>query len=509
MLLKNLIFLFFTLTSLFSGAAESNRFFSDPASDKIYRSLLEEFPQEIRGFDQTKESQDTLQMFQNDWQSFLYDNTPIPNKWFTGYSWSKNLSNFFKSEKFIAFPVDKKMLKSIKVRSVLQGPHSLENPNLYATQRIGVKISSELKQSFVKTIVYGGYINSVPASIGIKSSELRFLPSPYDAWGIRKTFVSGTVFPDGHPRFIMVIPPSRQYMTHYVQMFQYLGIKIEKSVLNTADQKHQISNLKKAFFESQSKLSEKADVIVLGYYDQFRNNDAMIKQLGEEIAIGEGVTLQLVEDRKTLIPIRYLLLKSDHTIWGESSAFLIQAALSLDPKAILFMGSAGGINTKTSIYDLSIPAEFILDGKRLPLRNEIYENLFQLKQPISGVLLGARHGHTNSPIEQTKAFVSKFVTANIDTFDVEEDLIAETVVVYNKKYRKNVLFGAVNLITDKPKSFNFDWTHEFDLNNINKNKKNLAREKAVSLAIQAIHHSYGLAKNSAHRPMFKKILKAE
>ena len=489
MRLKYFIFYILIISPLFATASTPGRFPRDQSDIKIYQTLLEEFPAELRDFDQTKESKAIVQEFQDDWSAYLKDRKPIPEKWFRGHTWSKDLSAFLNPMEVSTRPVNKKMLQSVRVQSDLTEAHSIEDPRLYGIQRIGNTIVSELARSKVKTIVYAGDNDSVAAALGFKISSLYFLPSPYEAWGIRKAFVDSGAFADKKPRFLMLLPPSRQYLRHYAQMFQYLGVEVESVILNLGDQRRQVARLQKVFFDLRNQLPHAVDVVTLGYFDQFKKSSDDLKILTGEIAIGEGLTVQLVEERKNFQAIRYLLIKSDLTIWGESTAFVVQAALSLDPKAVLFMGSAGGINTKTSVYDLSIPSEFVLKGQLLPIQNEIYESLSQLQEPPSGVLLGARHGHTNSPIEQTKAFVSQRIKAGVDSYDVEQNLIAETLISYNKKYGKKIMFGAINLITDKPKSFQHNWTHEFDLSSINFSMKSQAREKAVLLATRGFRNS--------------------
>lgn len=451
-----------------------------------YEDLLQEFPDEVRSFDATKEPQEIVNQFEKDWNDFVQHGKALPERWRKNYSWSKILNQFLIQTAKSSKPSSQNEILSLDIKGDLSGAHSIENPVLYSQQRIGETITQVLKTQNLSAIVYGGSFDSLAAALKISPSHLKSVPSPYEAWGLKKVFISEKAFADGKPRFVMVIPPSTQYIQHYVKMFQFLGIKVEKTLLNVTDQKKQVEKLKAAFLKAHQQLGISPDVVVLGYYNNFSQLGDIDLTFQKESPIGEGVTLQAMYDQKS--GLQYMLIKSDLTIWGESSAFLIEGALALSPKAVVFMGSAGGITPSTPLYSISVPKEFYLEGKNLEISNFIYEKL-KSKTPAPGVVVGGRHGHTNSPIEQTKAYVSAKIDQGITSVDVEQDLIAKAVLTHNKKTGQSVQFGAINLITDKPQSHTYHWDHDADLTKIDYQKKSAARELAVRSALLSVRES--------------------
>jgi hypothetical protein len=74
-----------------------------------------------------------------------------------------------------------------------------------------------------------------------------------------------------------------------------------------------------------------------------------------------------------------------------------------------------------------------------------------------------------------------------------------TIVDYNKKYGKDIHFGAANIITDKPASTEFTWDHSSDLTNINKERKAQARMLTVTLALDGISNEFKNRKMSCSK----------
>lgn len=457
---------------------------------QLYSQLLEEFPIEVGDFDQTKESKEQVQEFTKDWHAFIYEKKALPEKWLSGYSWSQVLQRFFSGQSFQSLPVNVKDLQELKISSYeLKGDHSIHDPKLYSIQRIGEKISQVAKRPDVNTIIYGGSLARLASSLGVVSDSLQVLPSSYSVWGIDKVFIPSTAFGDGMARMVMVIPPSTQYLLHYGKMFEFLGEKVEKIILNKADQRDQARLIKQSFAKVRKQIPAGGlDAVVLGYYSVFSQINQGDLVLSTEKNIGQGLTVQFVQDKNS--SKNYLLIRSDLTIWGESSADIIRGALDLRPRNVIFMGSAGGITPSTPLYSVSVPQEFYLDGKLLPIKNNVYENMINQKNKDAGVVLGGRHGHTNSPIEQTKAYVSSKISSQITSIDVEQNLIAKTVLEYNRQNGTSVGFGAVNLITDKPQSLDYTFDSDADLTKINFDKKSKARMLAVGSALKTLRSSF-------------------
>ncbi len=456
---------------------------------QLYSQMLEEFPIEIRDFDQTKESKEQVQEFTRDWHAFIHEKKPLPEKWLSGHSWSQVLQGFLSGHSFQSLPVSVKDLQELKISSSeLKGDHSIHDPQLYSIQRIGKKISEVAKRPDVNTIIYGGSLERLASSLGVSAKSLYVLPSSYSVWGIDKVFIPSTAFGDGLARMVMVIPPSKQYLLHYGKMFEFLGERVEKLILNKADQREQASLIKQSFAKVRKQIPGGGlDAVILGYYSVFSQINQGDLVLSHEKNIGQGLTVQFVQDKNS--SKNYLLIRSDLTIWGESSADIIRGALDLKPRNVIFMGSAGGITPSTPLYSVSVPEEFYLDGKLLPIKNTVYENMINQKTKDAGIVLGGRHGHTNSPIEQTKAYVSSKIKSQITSIDVEQNLIAKTVLEYNRQNGTNVAFGALNLITDKPQSLEYTFSSDADLTKINFDRKSKARMLAVGSALRTLRSS--------------------
>jgi predicted Zn-dependent protease len=74
----------------------------------------------------------------------------------------------------------------------------------------------------------------------------------------------------------------------------------------------------------------------------------------------------------------------------------------------------------------------------------------------------------------------------VTSFDVEQNLIAKAVSAFNLKTNSYDKFGAVNVITDKPKNSFFSASPMEVLTRINREKKAGSRKLAVSVALDAL-----------------------
>ena len=95
----------------------------------------------------------------------------------------------------------------------------------YIGQCIGSKVLETLKAFNVPVIAHGGIKENSSQALGFQPENVHILSSLYSRWGIEKAFVSGSEFPDGKPRFMMILPRSEQYIVHYVKMFQAAGVQ--------------------------------------------------------------------------------------------------------------------------------------------------------------------------------------------------------------------------------------------------------------------------------------------
>lgn len=482
------------LLSLHAVAAPFS--FRDMRDEQIYRELLREYSIEIGTFDQTKEAPEVLAAFAADWKAFITGKAPLPKKWREGYSWSAQLNQFFiegPSAPLRVMPDDNERLK-VKINT--HTPHSIEDAVHYSEERVGGEITKVLRKNKIRASIYGGTKESVANALKVDGAQIKYLPSPYDAWGIHKAFIPSTATIDKKPRYLMVIPPSRQYVIHYAGIFSFLDIDVENAILNHTDQRRQVDRLRLEFQRIARALPAPVDVLALGYYNVIQENNEGMRAISKEMPMSDGLTVQMLEETRIVgKPVRYLIVKSDMAIWGESSSLMVEAALSLKPRAVIFMGSAGGIRETTHHYDISVPLSFQLGDRQVDIKNAAIEGMTAVSGPWRSTVVGAKHGHTNSPIEQTKAYVEKRVASQIDSYDVEQNLIADIIAEYNKRADVQSSFIALNLITDKPSSFTHEWKSDHDLSRVNRELKADARRRAVNLALMSVRASPTITRN--------------
>lgn len=456
---------------------------------RLYAEFLANFKEEIRSFDQTYESEAIISEFEKDWNAFRLEGKKIPTKWFQGYSWSKTLKKFF--EQPFAAPMSSNDLFNVNDLNHLsiqdwnpRGAHSISDPHLYSQQRIGSKIIEVLRSNQISATIYGGDSSTIASALGLNRESLLRIPSPYEDWGIEKFFIPASISVDKKAQFVLCLPPSQQYLLHYAKMFHFMGISVDRLQLNLNDQRRSLQRMTEAFRSAKLQFGS-PDVFVLGYYNVFSEIKSESLKFSNEHEMPEGITLKIMQDKTS--GLDYALVKSDRTIWGESSAILIEAALELNPKIILFMGSAGGLTPATSIYGLSVPEKFSLNGM-LSISNSLFDPRLpkNLNFEPSSLTMGGVHGHTNSPIEQTKEYITQKINLGITSIDVEQNLIAEVIQKHNQKTGANIQFGGLNVITDKPKSEHFDWAHDADLTQVNSSEKSDARQNAVKYVLERL-----------------------
>lgn len=470
-----------------------------PQEQLIFNSLLREFSDEVLSFDQVKESDAVTLKFQKDWYSFLNNEKPLSSSWLEGFTWSAELQAALQKNN-LTEPAGKKarnLLKGQEIDYILDSEHSIHDPDLYVEQRVGVKVLETLKKYKVPVIVYGGIKENSSQVLGFKPENVHIIPSLYSRWGIEKAFVRGSEFADGKPRFLLILPPSEQYMVHYIKMFQSVQVQVEKYFLNKKDITALNNQLRREFLNLKAQLKT-VDVVALGYFNEMGQELSRIGKLQSVVPMSEGLTVATYQVKINDLPVNVACIKSDKTIWGESSSQLIEQALYMEPKIVLFMGSAGGITPKTNVYDVSVPKGFYLADQTYVDINNVILNSSLLKTS-QHVAIGVNHGNTNSPIEQTKKYVGQRIKFGLDTIDVEQSLIAKAIVDFNKKNGKDIHFGAANIITDKPASTEYSWSHASDLTNINKERKAEARMLTVALAMDGISNEFKNRKMSCSK----------
>jgi hypothetical protein len=463
---------------------------SQSSDRQVLASYLREFPVEIADFDQTTESQETLNEFKTDWENYL-STGKLNEKWLRGFSFSKYLNEFFskaQSGEKQALNITAETMSPLNFEKVAPDKdHSIHDPYFYIEQRIGKQTIEAIKNNDLQVILFGGDESSFEKEAAFDMKAATKLPSPYEGWGIKKYFIPSDQTADGKSKYLLLMPPSKEYLTHYAQMFNYAGIENTVPHLSETAIKKEKLELSRVFSALKQQLKKQGKVEIsgtfLGYFNELTNSPSL-KKISER-SLGMGLTVAEMQDTQS--SKLYLSLKSDLTIWGESSSRIVEVLLDvLHPGQIIFMGSAGSPANATKVYDLSVPQEFYLEDKIIPVRNIVYDELTKKGNLGPGIFLGGRHGHTNSPIEQTVDYVNGKIKDQVTSFDVEQNLIAKAVSAFNLKTNSQVKFGAVNVITDKPKNSFFSSSPMEDLTRINREKKAGSRKLAVSVALDAV-----------------------
>lgn len=223
-------------------------------------------------------------------------------------------------------------------------------------------------------LVYGGHVHSLQQTFAVSAEQIFRIPSLYESWGLEKYLISGKRFSDGMPRLAFVVPPSRQYLQHYAGMLASLPTEVHVT-LDLEDQKKYRQDLHQAVKQIRQSVGGDIHYAVLGYTTQWMNTlgrdpqwpvvaKSAIAKAGKGLS-GQKLTLQHKISGKQF---SVLLLRSDLTIWRESSAFIAEGILQSSIsslKGILFMGSAGGIAAGINVYDVSVPREKLLTARSM------------------------------------------------------------------------------------------------------------------------------------------------
>lgn len=390
--------------------------------------------------------------------------------------------------------------------------HSILDIHNYISARIGLNIARLTKDDKINIDVIAGDYISLESHLGRKFPGLiaNEIPSFYSAWGINKYLVNR---PGEKPTLIFLIPPSEKYLTHYLEMLLVMRGNHAKNTLLTASldqssiQRYE-NRVEHSLDEIKLKLDAKPDHIVLGYYNQWlsilKQNSGRFKilEVVTEVKTSFGLMGKkiLIRDNDSRKTIELLLLANEKTIWGELSSIIIAKSLRLSPASVIFMGSAGAIRQDLNPYDLSAPKSFQTESGLVLMRNYLADwNARRLVNNIQLHVDGV-HGNTNSPAEQDLAYLLRMQSNGVSTLDVEQSLIAETIAKYNQRYKQDIKFGAINLITDKPGHILAGDRSEHDLQEVDHVKKGNSRNAAVLIALN------GIAELEVRLPVCRKVL---
>ncbi len=372
----------------------------------------------------------------------------------------------------------------------LHSGHAILDINKYVQQRLGHHVYSAIKSGMVDIKVFSGTDDSFFKNLDVQYPKLKTatkLPSLYEEWGIVKYLVQQA---DSKPVLIIKIPTSYRYAQHYATMIR--SITNSKAAVVEYDQNSEIRerySMAQGARRITDKLGLDYSIVSFGYSSTWIDaveNSADWKYVSKTSAEDEKSGLQAevvtLENKQSKRNKKILLISSKKTVWGELATMMIGAFLHKKVESVIFMGSAGAVSDKNSIYDLSVPKRFIdkegyiaveniLNSVKLPSTNKVKINF------------ESTHGNTFSPIEQNKFYLSAVNELGLDTIDVEQSLLAREISVFNIKNKTNVKFGAINLITDKPFSLLQEQHSDHDLDRIDMSKKKQARSEAVKFLL--------------------------
>ncbi|MEZ0393321.1 MAG: hypothetical protein ACAH59_13965 [Pseudobdellovibrionaceae bacterium] len=369
--------------------------------------------------------------------------------------------------------------------------HALADIPTYAKNRIGPGTFQQMSQDRMKVFVVGGDNTQLPHYISqiTKTGRYKYLeiPSLYKAWGITKYLLPrqpGVTV----PIMIWVVPPAMRYVRHYTTLFQTLNCFDCEAALDP-QAAHRYELMARA--NVQKVLSERAiDYVAFGYEKAWlkeietnSNLEILDRKEFSKLELGASIKVYQLKDKITKKSFTLSLFSSDQTVWGELAALHLKAFLNPNLKGVLFLGSAGSLNEKINPYDVSVPQKFLRPGLKVHIENFLDPaNL----DPKSTVHRPAHHGNTFSPIEQNRKYLVSVINKDIQTIDVEQSLVAEEIQRYNTINNTKILFGAVNVITDKPYSSLTGDTSDHDLDRLDLEKKQRARETSVAIALNSI-----------------------
>lgn len=436
------------------GEAELKEIFKD----STYRSLLEDVVFELNTFDgvdkeasYVKELKEKLAVLIQDgnFDKFYAEINP---KW----------KNLFEVER-LNKPIVPTHSKQIVVNS-FSGQHTIQNLEDYVENRIGPEVFKLAKEGKIKLRIHGGELSNIASTFKLDNAKLIRLPSLYESWNIYK-YLDANTLTSKTPTLYINVPPISEYVSHYAAMLKVFNIESE-TVINIDDRK----NLINLFHSEVNELFLKNSIpeqthVSIGYQrridDLLKNPHSSwevveIKELSKtsELKIS-GKLYSFVNKKDPAIKIQLLAISAETTLWGEATKFLADSILEHNPQTLTFMGSAGLIDgALANFYDATIPKELYLDSNtKINIENFIHAHEFfgrNFRTNNKNIIFGTLHGHVESPVGENAQWLNANLLKGIDTVDVENSLVAQSVAEYNVNNFANVGFGTINLVTDKP-----------------------------------------------------------
>lgn len=382
-------------------------------------------------------------------------------------------------------------IETIEIEKLrLDKGHAIENLDKYVEQRLGTYVVNAVKNGLVDLKVFAGNEANFAQFITDSHEDLKQiikLPSVYEEWGIYKYLVQKS---EGKSTIFFRIPNSKKYTLHYSAMIGYIT---KKSSPNAYYDHESEKITKNNFINAEKKISHiignDYDMISFGYsymWDQIlkeRSDWKLLESIkASDIASGVNAEIIHLENSLTGKKHKVLLLGNSKTVWGELASMMILPFVNKNTKSVVFMGSAGSVSNKNSVYDISVPKSFVDKQGKIEQSNAL-ARLIEQSNTKNQINIGSTHGNTFSPIEQNYYYIKSLNNNAFDTVDVEQSLLARSIQNYNNTASTKINFSAVNLITDKPYGLLSKIASSNDLDHIDKNQKSVSRKKAVNLIL--------------------------
>jgi hypothetical protein len=448
----------------------------------LYRELIRDLLFELNHYDGVdKEDQETIE-FKKALKKYLKG-----GKFSTFYAGlDERWREFLELDTIFQIEDGPQMMESLRLKDVSFEKHTINDLEQYVESRVGPRIASLNKNNKIKVAIHAGFNFHIKSSFKKLNQQLVRIPSLYEDWGIMK-YIDLETLREEKPTVYFNIPPIREYLEHYVRMFDVNKGELE-AILNLADR----DNFKNSFANEVNQIVENHGIkpqmnFSLGYGRHFESVFNSLTDEWEVLSIENitrskllGITgkiFKLKNKVNTSIKTSLISLSADTTLWGEASSFFARAILKHNPKTITFMGSAGLLNPSLGQqYDTSIPKSFLLDDRMLEIDNNIFIHRDSTSAPPK-TIWNSIHSHSYSPSEQTDMWLEEKLAFNVDTVDVdvEVNLIAKEIEKYNLDFG-HVRFGVINSITDLP---NLLSEEAIDLNKVMPGKKQENQSKIV------------------------------
>ena len=451
-------------------------------ADPILKRLFNDFRADIQSFDQFNDAgslRPEVKKYLVDWNQWVSTGAKgaapalvLPNK-----TWNFDL-HFLEGATNSNVPHPE--IENWKLsRHVANEPSAMKDPFLYIKERIGDEAYALIQEGKVEPVVYGGTIDSWKTSGLVGPDQPLHIPSPYEDWGITKFYIPVI---SGKPKLVFVIPPLKEYLLHYLAMFEIASGKEHEGNLNLTDRKAFEGYFKKSLAALPPEMKQTLGKawVVLGYESKIEEK---MKVGGKVLFSVKDPVLSLTAYEMADTKQIFVSLGVELTVWGEGTSFLVKEVLPYQPEGVLFLGSAGYLQNDEKSYADYSPLKFYND-KLKPLK-------------ISTSIQDAKGAHfsTYSPLAETKTQVAEWIKNGITSVDVEEARVAKVIDEFNQTAVKPVKFGATNLITDFPQGMGKTHRVSYDLNTIDEAAKEAARDDIVNKSLQFLKLGSDYCKN--------------